>query len=235
MGDGLEFLRSIFCIFGNKLKFFLHQGWWGGRVGGAHGRDPYLSLPYSAGNLLSFLPLGISCLLGLCWAEVCLSAERALVRRFLSDISLWVLNFSGTVYVDHRLAFSILHSSSHFQIVSIHLSSFGKLKKKKKNWRRADETAFESSQILLCLALLTGVLTEGQFSKLYFPLKYSKVPFKTETPCSWLLPNYLCSYPDTRCTFELSILYLLVLTLLTVNIPCPPIQKTPQMDLPSLQ
>lgn len=35
---------------------------------------------------------------------------------------------------------------------------------------------------------MTYALTEGQFSKLYFPLKYSKVPFKIEMPVGGFFP-----------------------------------------------
>ena len=58
--------------------------------------------------------------------SVCLSVETALVRGFPGDVNLWGLNFSGNVCVDQRLTFSILHSSSYFQIVSIRLLSLGK-------------------------------------------------------------------------------------------------------------
>ena len=63
--------------------------------------------------------------------------------------------------------------------------------------RRVDEieTEFESNLIWLDLALLTGALTEGQFPKLYFPLKYLKAPFKIEMLCSRLLPRLFMLVP----------------------------------------
>lgn len=63
-----------------------------------------------------------------------------------------VLNFSGNVYLDQRLAFSIYRLSSYFQIVSFHLSSLGELKNNKLK-RRVDEIEFESNLVLLDVAL----------------------------------------------------------------------------------
>lgn len=64
-----------------------------------------------------------------------------------------VLNFSGNVYLDQRLAFSIYRLSSYFQIVSFHLSSLGELKNNNKLKRRVDEIEFESNLVLLDVAL----------------------------------------------------------------------------------
>lgn len=53
----------------------------------------------------------------------CLSVQTALVGNVVNDVRLWGLNFSGNVYMHRRLAFSMPHSSSYFQIVSIRLLS----------------------------------------------------------------------------------------------------------------
>ena len=82
--------------------------------------------------------------------SACLSVQTALVGNVVNDVRLWGLNFSGNVYMHRRLAFSMPHSSSYFQIVSIRLLSFGKLKKKKEKketnkLKRVDEIEFESN------------------------------------------------------------------------------------------
>ena len=60
--------------------------------------------------------------------------RQCLLCGFPRDVNLWGLSFSGNVCVDQRLTFSILHSSSYFQIVSIRLLSLGN-----KNQKRIEE------------------------------------------------------------------------------------------------
>lgn len=125
---------------------------------------------------------------------------------------------------------------------SISLSSFGDyfilfFLKKRNLKRRADEieTEFDSNLIWLDLALLTDALTEGQFPKLYFPLKYLKASFKIKKLCSWLLPRLLrflsqhemhleAQYLITPCSYAVDSKYSLLSN-----------PKIPQTDLPSLQ
>lgn len=102
-----------------------------------HGRDQLSVLTLFSRQSSKFPSVGDfmaswSILSGTAMFSACLSVQTALVSNVANDVRLWGLNFSGNVYMHRRLAFSTPHSSSYFQIVSIRLLSFGKLKKKKK-------------------------------------------------------------------------------------------------------
>lgn len=75
-------------------------------------------------------------------------------------------------------------------------------------WVQSNFTLFSSTDICFDRRAIFQVV---------FSTQILKGSIQDRNACRWLLPTCLCSYPVTRCLFELGILYLLVLILLTVN------------------